>query len=192
MVPSGVINRGLAYRSAGAVQLKPDPLDRAANDKQGCLAIALEDAKARGVLAEQVCDCSGSSVSDLKPHNLRRATFEKTPLSEIVVLRHDHKPVSARVLPNLAISRALQPDIAHVGAPWELVSHEPYQARAHILIKKELHAAGLERRRSRAAANARQARMSSAVRSGNSVRISASPIPPAMYSKTSYTVIRVP
>ena len=46
--------------------------------------------------------------------------------------------------------------------------------------------------RSRSAANARQARMSSSVNSGKSARICACVIPEARYSRTSVTVIRMP
>ena len=69
-------------------------------------------------------------------------------------------------------------------------SHEP---RGEVLIEQELPAAGTDnRRRSRSAANARQARMSSEVRSGKSASISACDMPDARYSSTSYTVMRSP
>src|SRR5271166_6434373 len=58
--------------------------------------------------------------------------------------------------------------------------------------EEQLHATELARRRSRAAAKAKTARMSSRVRSAKSLRISSSVIPPARYSSTSYTVMRVP
>lgn len=47
-------------------------------------------------------------------------------------------------------------------------------------------------RRSRSAANAKHARISSCVKSGKSSKISSSVIPPAKYSSTSCTVIRKP
>ena len=53
-------------------------------------------------------------------------------------------------------------------------------------------AGGSARRRSRAAAKANTARMCSVRRSGKSARISASVMPPARYSSTSATVMRVP
>src|SRR2546422_671375 len=60
------------------------------------------------------------------------------------------------------------------------------------IATEQLHATELARRRSRAAAKARAARISSRVRSGKSLRIASSVIPPARYSSTSYTVMRVP
>ena len=124
-------------------------------------------------------------VSNLKPDDLGWRPFEETPLSEIVVLRDDHVTVVPRMVPDQAVSCTLETSVAHVDAPGVLVSQESGELRTHVLIEKELHAAGLERRRSRAAANARHARISSPARSGKSARISLSLMPPAMYSSTS-------
>src|SRR5438876_12292839 len=91
---------------------------------------------------------------------------------------------------------------AHVSALWPSfrdvatfrkdVSNRLYKSAAHVFVEEEFHATEFTSRRSRAAANARHARISSRVRSGKSFRISSSLIPPARYSRTSYTVIRVP
>jgi len=60
------------------------------------------------------------------------------------------------------------------------------EPRREVLVEEKLHAAGTDKsRRSRSAANARQARMSSEARSGKSARISASDMPDARYSSTS-------
>src|SRR5437762_698282 len=62
-----------------------------------------------------------------------------------------------------------------------------------VLVEEQPHAGGTEtNKRSRSAAKARQARMSSRVKSGKSRRISPSLIPDARYSRTSVTVIRRP
>jgi hypothetical protein len=67
------------------------------------------------------------------------------------------------------------------------------KARTEVFVEEQLHAAReLARRRSLAAANARQARMFSRLRLGKSARIWSSVMPPAKYSRMSYTVIRVP
>src|SRR5216684_1312250 len=61
------------------------------------------------------------------------------------------------------------------------------------MVKEELHGSMADiSLRSRSAAKARQARMSSCVRSGKSSRISCSDMPEARYSSTSYTVMRMP
>src|SRR5437870_2305968 len=54
-----------------------------------------------------------------------------------------------------------------------------------VLIEQELHAAGVKSLRSRSAAKARQALMSSRVSSEKSARISSSVMPEARYSSTS-------
>src|SRR5712691_6213269 len=72
------------------------------------------------------------------------------------------------------------------------MGEDPHQLVTDVLVEEQLHATELARRRSRAAAKASAARMSSRVRSGKSLRIASSVIPPARYSSTSYTVMRVP
>src|SRR5947199_10838075 len=79
-----------------------------------------------------------------------------------------------------------------MATPGEHVGKRLCKSVAHVFIEEKFHATEFTSRRSRAAANARHARMSSRVRSGKSFRISSSLIPPARYSKTSYTVILVP
>src|SRR5437867_12959202 len=79
-----------------------------------------------------------------------------------------------------------------MAAPGEHVGKRLCKSVAHVFIEEKFHATEFPSRRSRAAANARHARMSSRVRPGKSFRISSSLIPPARYSKTSYTVILVP
>lgn len=67
------------------------------------------------------------------------------------------------------------------------------QPMRQVLIEEQFHCAGNETSlRSRSAANSRQARISSRVRSGKSLRMSASLMPEARYSNTSYTVMRRP
>ena len=81
--------------------------------------------------------------------------------------------------------------VAHVLGGGEDIGEPSDEPRGQVLIEQELQAAGIDnRRRSRSAANARQARMSSEVRSGKSASISASDMPDARYSSTSYTVMR--
>lgn len=74
------------------------------------------------------------------------------------------------------------------------VRREQFQkSRAEIFVEKQLHpAVGAASLRSRAAANSRAARTSSRDRDGKSRRMSSSDIPPARYSRMSYTVMRVP
>ena len=75
----------------------------------------------------------------------------------------------------------------------EEVREDGEETGREVLVEEQPHAGGTETNlRSRSAAKARQARMSSRVKSGKSRRISSSLIPDARYSRTSLTVIRRP
>ena len=89
------------------------------------------------------------------------------------------------MLPEVVVDVTLQSDIPDRHAAWIAGGNQADQARAQIFVEEELHATELARRRSREAANARHARMSSSVRSGKSATISVSRMPPAKYSSTS-------
>jgi hypothetical protein len=125
--------------------------------------------------------------------HLRRAPVEETQLPEVGVLRHNRKPAGLRVLPQSKVIPGCEAYVAHVLGGREEIGEPSHELRREVLIEQELQAAGTDNsRRSRSAANARQARMSSEVRSGKSASISASDMPDARYSSTSYTVMRSP
>src|SRR5260221_10312384 len=90
------------------------------------------------------------------------------------------------------VLRAVEANIPDMGAAGVLAGKSTHQLVAHIRVEEQFHATEFARRRSRVAAKANEARISSRVRSGKSLRISSSLIPPARYSSTSYTVMRVP
>ena len=97
------------------------------------------------------------------------------------------------MLPDRIIRLAMKADEINVRGAWKNGRQVCGETRTEVFVKQQLHAAReLARRRSLAAANIRQARMSSRVRLGKSARIWSSLIPPAKYSRTSYTVTRVP
>ena len=111
---------------------------------------------------------------------------------KVGVFRHNHKAVSLGVVPNLCVccvSHSQLPDVRAVGIK---IRQQMWEARREVLIKQEFHAGRTANLRSRSAAKARHARMSSKVRSGNSATIASGDIPPARYSSTSVTVILVP
>jgi hypothetical protein len=114
-------------------------------------------------------------------------------LPKVVVLRDDREPVVFGVLPDTTIWTATHPRGLNMFAGRKLRLEQINQPRTEILVEQKLHAAGgTANLRSRAAANTRHARMSSCVRLGKSARICDSVIPPARYSRMSYTVMRVP
>src|SRR5437016_967578 len=101
--------------------------------------------------------------------------------------------MSGSIIPEKSIIGFFQSDVSHMDGGGADIAKKANKARRQVLIEKELHPGGIVISfRSRSAAKARQARMSSIVRSGKSLRISSSVIPEARYSRMSYTVIRSP
>ena len=97
------------------------------------------------------------------------------------------------MIPDRGVGRSGQSDVSNVDGPRKDLREASDETRGHIVVEEELHPGGLETsRRSRSAANASAARMSSGSRSGKSARISDSVIPEATCSRTSYTVILSP
>ena len=112
---------------------------------------------------------------------------------EIHVLRDNRETAFPGVGPDGSTIRSGQLDLVDVDRPRKLVRKRGHEVRGDVLVGMELHPGGIETSlRSRAAANASTARMSSGSRSRRSDRISVSVIPEARYSSTSYTVIRSP
>jgi len=71
--------------------------------------------------------------------------------------------------PDCLVFGPLQTYIVDVDRVWIEVKERGYKVRGEIFVEKEFHAGGTETSfRSRSAAKARQARMSSRVRSGKS------------------------
>ena len=98
--------------------------------------------------------------------------MKKGKLPEIVILRHDGKSVAPGVLPYHVVRLSFGARGFNVLASRKNRVQMIDEAWAQVLVKEELHAAGgTASRRSRAAANARQARMSSRIRLGKSARI---------------------
>ena len=79
-----------------------------------------------------------------------------------------------------------------MSTPGKQIGEMANQSARKVLIEKQLHPPITASRRSRSAAKAKHARTSSSVSSGKSAKISGMLIPPARYSSTSITVIRMP
>ena len=104
---------------------------------------------------------------------------------KVGVLRKDGVTLLLRKSPYenvVAVNQVVRLDVGRSGIEIENLRNDPV---GQVLIKQELHAAALKSLRSRSAANAKQALMSSRVNSEKSVSISSSVMPEAKYSKTS-------
>ena len=93
---------------------------------------------------------------------------------------NDGEALGTRVLPDRMIGCFLKADISYVFRIRKCVVQSSNKLVREIVIEQQLHEMPNDTsRRSRSAANARQARMSSRVKSGKSSRISCSDMPEA-------------
>jgi len=143
-----------------------------------------------GVLPDESLNVVHSSPQKIR--NLRRLPSHQGPGKEIIVFRDDDEASRLGESPDSFIILVGEPDIAHVATAGKARQKNFHEPKRQVLVEKSLHATDPRRRRSRSAAKAKQARISSMVSSGKSERISASVIPEARYSSTSETVIRKP
>jgi hypothetical protein len=133
------------------------------------VASMLQDGTGAHVAAEAL----GERDPDLRPAYL-----------VVAVLGNDDVAALACVLPDLPIRRRVQADLGNMDALGILIGKLANEYARQVLIKEQLHA-GVARRCSRIAANARAARTWSVVNSGKSATISSVVIPDAKYSNTS-------
>src|SRR3972149_4598012 len=111
---------------------------------------------------------------------------EEAQLAEVIVLGHEGRAVARGILPQLQVGLTLEPDKFDVFALGIRSFQQTDQAGTEVLIEQQAHSVGEPAsRRSRAAAKAKAAPISSRVREGKSARIWVSIIPPARYSRMS-------
>src|SRR5438132_9215666 len=105
---------------------------------------------------------------------------EKTALMKVRVLGDEGEAALGGIVPNGLVVGLTQTDLSHVLRVGILLSKRVHEPVRQVLIEEQLHCEGSETSlRSRSAANSRQARRSSRVRSGKSLRMSASLMPEA-------------
>src|SRR5690606_5024229 len=121
---------------------------------------------------------AGRAIAQAHPDHFRWWTGHQCSLVEVFVLRDDHEPVVEGVAPNFVVGRIAKSDPSHVRRVGELLGDSRYQPTRDVRIEEQLQAPETSLR-SRSAANAKQARMSSCSSSGKSARISSSVIPDA-------------
>jgi len=142
--------------------------------------------------SQQFGDYSRRLIPDIKPDDSWREAFYEASISKICVFRNDHIIKLLTEIPNLAVTGSFQSYISYMRASGIFRHEVVHKFGAQVFVKEKFHAAELDKRRSRDAAKAKQALISSRVRSGKSERIFSSSMPPARYSRMSYTVMRVP
>lgn len=136
--------------------------------------------------AEKGFDHGGGAVADSNPHHFRWVAKEKASLMKIGVFCHDDETVLGRILPDGVVTSRAQPNVAHMRGVRIIMLEGRDQSIGEVVIEEQFHLGGRDTSfRSRSAANARHARISSRVRSGKSLRMSPSLMPDARYSRTS-------
>ena len=113
---------------------------------------------------QQTLDLSGRTVGGAKPDDLGRVPAENASFLKVGVLRDDCEPVVFGILPNDVIVGAAQSAFMHMGRTGINIGQHVGQARRKIFVEEKLHAFEISSLRSRSAAYARQARMSSSER----------------------------
>ena len=141
---------------------------------------------------QKVGDLTSRRVSDADLNDLWGMASHQSPGQKVVVFRDDSEAFVFRQPPDALVVVACKPDITNVTTTGKALRYGVKKTKRRILVDQRLHATDPRRRRSRSAANTKQARISSLVSSGKSARISASVMPEARYSRTSETVIRSP
>ena len=130
-------------------------------------------------MPQSLGDLLGGTITQTKPDDFGRVAVQKTSLVKIVVLGHDGEFLVFREFPDGCVVGALQVKLSHMRGRRKNIGEIRDQSGRRVLVGHQPDAGMLIRRRSRSAANARQARISPAVRSGKSVRICVSVMPEA-------------
>ena len=118
-------------------------------------------------------------------------TEHETALVEVGVFGHNGESLLQSMAPHGFIGGFAQADLTHVLGIRILSLQSPDESIGKVVIEQQLHCGRIDTSlRSLSAAKAKQARMSSWVKSGKSVRIASSLMPEARYSSTSETVMR--
>ena len=138
------------------------------------------------------CDLPRGNVAETDLNDLWRMASNRSAGQKVIVLRDDDEPFVSCELPDVFVVLASKTHISYVTTTGKPPHKNINEAKRQILVNQRFHATDPRRRRSRSAANAKQARISSLVSSGKSARISASVMPAARYSSTSDTVMRSP
>jgi len=126
-------------------------------------------------------DILGGAVAKSNPNDFGQMAKHEAALMKVRILRHDRLAVGFGVLPNVQVVGRRQAHIPNVRRTRDVRLEMCDQPMRHVLVEQQLHAFSPIKRRSRSAAKARQARISSRSRSGKSARISSSVMPEAKY-----------
>ncbi len=164
--PTGTCATRLAARSRAVVGF---PSGRGEHEQ--CFVVGCgEPFDVTEVIARDVEDVRRRRVPYPEPDRFGRRAVQEGELTEIGVLRHDHIAVLTGPRPDLSIRRRVERDLCDVATLGVLDGQLANEVSGQVLIEQQSHA-GVERRRSRIAANSIAARTCSSVSSGKSLTI---------------------
>jgi hypothetical protein len=86
--------------------------------------------------AEQSNDFRRGAISESDPNHLWRRPVEDAKPMKVFILGYDCEAAILRILPNLAIGRACQPEVNDVGAIGICVCKLTEKASRKVLVKK--------------------------------------------------------
>ena len=133
--------------------------------QQACLLIFLDESPHDLVRGAQLrFNLRGRTVAQANPDDLRRPALQYAALGKVRILGDNREPISPGILPNGSVFGTTQLHAADMMRFRVHIPQRVHQTRRQVLIEQELHAARVSDLRSRSAANARHARMSSSVR----------------------------
>ncbi len=85
---------------------------------------------------EQLSDCGGRCVSDIKPDDLGRETLDVAALAEVRILRDDHVALFTRKLPDFLIRCTAQANLPDVRAARRVTCDSSHQLGAQVLVEE--------------------------------------------------------
>jgi len=157
-----------------------DPALDLLENKQRGRGISSERGQVRVTGSQQILNVSRRTVASPNPNNLWRRPKEKRSMVEVSVLANDYELVLGSMVPDASIISGFQPHAANMHRGDAKIGKTVAESVGEILIEQQVHFVPVAiSRRSRSAANAKHALMSSRVRSGKSRRTSSSDMPDA-------------
>ena len=117
-------------------------------------------------------DIGCGAVANPEPDHSRWKTTQDAQIPEVSVFRHNDVAVVTRIPPDIVVGCALQADQRDVRSPRIDIVELANQMARQVVIEQEPHGVTMSVCCSRSAAYARQARISSRVRSGKSASTS--------------------
>ena len=141
--------------------------------------VGIESVNDKSIAQQAFSDLRRRAVAEPQPYRLGRRAEEKSQVVKVGILGDDCKAVLFREVPDLPVRSGIQSYQCHMCGTRKDVTDRVDQNARDILVKQQFQYQAPSSRRSRSAAKAKLALISSGCSSGKSAMISASVIPDA-------------